>query len=96
MHRDNAFLTDLETHLHALRLRIEEFGALAGHMNGDREAEHSKWSRELQSKLRTVEDKIARLKTVDDDALWEEIKLGAQVAWNDLNETYLAALTVFK
>jgi hypothetical protein len=96
MPRDKAFLTELETHLRELRFEIKKLEIRAANMNGDKEAERSRRITELNDGLRTVEDKIDGLKAAEDDTLFDEIKLKAQVAWNKLNETYLEAITEFK
>jgi hypothetical protein len=95
MPRDKAFLTELETHLRELRVAIKKLER-AANTNGDSETQHGRRIVELKDELRTVEEKLDGLKTAKDDALFDEIKLGAQVAWNKLNETYLEALTELK
>jgi hypothetical protein len=94
--RDNAFLMKLESHLRELRFNINRLELRAANTNGDSNGERGRRIAELKDGLRSVEDMIDGLKAVADDTLFDEMRLKAQVAWNELNETYLEALTALQ
>jgi len=91
----NAFIDKMAAQLKQWNAEIEDLEAVAEKAKDVAKADYQKHIEDLRNKRQTVEDKLADIKQASDQA-WEELKSGAEEAFNAMKNAFQTAMSKFK
>jgi uncharacterized coiled-coil DUF342 family protein len=95
MSNKEAYQQQLEAKLEEWQAEIDKLRAKAKGAAADSQVEYNQQIDALQSKQDEATQKLAELQEAGEGA-WEQLKTGAEKAWNDLGEAVNAAKSKFR
>lgn len=95
MSMKEAYENKLQAQLDECKAEMLKFKAKADEAEADAQIEYNKQIEELESKKASVDAKLSDLKDAGEDA-WEDIKVGADSAWDSLSDALKSAASRFK
>jgi len=95
MSRKEAYEQKLQAQLDQWSAEIDKLKAKAESKGADAQLEYHRQIKELRARQEIAKNKLAELRASSGDA-WEDIKAGADSAWDSLNEALKSAASRFK
>jgi len=95
MSNREAYEQKLQAKLDERQAEIDKLKARAKGAEADARIEHQKEIDDLEAQRDEARQKLAELREAGDDA-WEDVKDGAERAWNSLSESFVKARSRFK
>ncbi|MBN2395961.1 MAG: coiled coil domain-containing protein [Candidatus Atribacteria bacterium] len=92
-----AFIDKLDTQLKQWDSEIEKMEkAIVKETESDPRALYDKKIEEFRSKKEEAQKKLEELRKVDDDSAWDDLKSGAEKAFDNIKNTFNSVMSKFK
>lgn len=95
MSQKDAYEKKIQAKLDEVRAEIERLQAKAREAEADAEIEYNKQIDQLRKKHEALKSKLDEVKLAGEDA-WEDLKVGAELAYESLSDALKSATSRFK